>query len=104
MRLLVWFVLAGETITLTPSSHKPFAVLPDLMACILLPNSDVYAVMETAKGARKAALTKDPDAVFTACDTLNEACFTWHEAYRSCPTCQEAPPKGQTESPLSEVQ
>ena len=47
----------------------------------------------------ETAPTKDPDAVFTACDPLNEACFTtWHEAYRSCSTCQEAPPKGQTES------
>jgi len=104
MRLLVLFVLAGAAVALTPSSYKPFAVLADLMAGILLPNSDVQAVMETAKGAQKVALTKDPDAVFTACDPLNEVCFTRHEAYRSCPTRQEDPPKGQIESPLSEVQ
>jgi hypothetical protein len=36
------------------------------MAGILLPNSDVQALVETAKGAQKAALTKDPDAVFMA--------------------------------------
>lgn len=54
--------------------------------------------MEAAKGTQKAALAKDPDALFTAYDPLNEACFTWREAYRSCPTCQEVPPRGQTES------
>ena len=50
-----------------------------------------------AKGANKAALTKNPDAVFTACEPLYQACFACYHACRFC-SCQEAPPKGQSES------
>ncbi len=52
----------------------------------------VQALVEAAKGARKAALAKDPEAVFLACEPLYQACFSCHQAYRFCPTCQEAPP------------
>jgi soluble cytochrome b562 len=49
----------------------------------------VQALVEAAKGAHKAALSKNVDAVFAACEPLYQACFTCHEAYRFCPTCQE---------------
>jgi cytochrome c556 len=52
----------------------------------------VAALVEAAKGAHKAALTKNADAVFDACEPLYQACFTCHQAYRFCPTCQEAEP------------
>ena len=52
----------------------------------------VQALVEAAKGAHKAALAKDPEAVFVACEPLYQACFSCHQAYRFCPTCQEAPP------------
>jgi hypothetical protein len=51
----------------------------------------VQALVAAAKGAHKAALQKDPDAVFVACEPLYQACYGCHEAYRFCPTCQEAP-------------
>lgn len=49
----------------------------------------VRALVEAAKGAHKAALEKDADAVFAACEPLYQACYSCHEAYRFCPTCQE---------------
>jgi hypothetical protein len=52
----------------------------------------VQALVEAAKGAHKAALAKDPEAVFVACEPLYQACFSCHQAYRFCPTCHEAPP------------
>jgi len=52
----------------------------------------VQALVDAAKGAHKAALAKDPEAVFVACEPLYQACFTCHNAYRFCPTCQEATP------------
>ena len=52
----------------------------------------VQVLVEAAKGAHKAALAKDPEAVFVACEPLYQACFSCHQAYRFCPTCQEAPP------------
>ena len=52
----------------------------------------VQALVDAAKGAHKAALTKDPDKVFEACEPLYQACYSCHQAYRFCPTCQEAPP------------
>jgi hypothetical protein len=57
----------------------------------------VQALVEAAKGAHKAALTKNADAVFEACEPLYQACYTCHEAYRFCPTCQEAPPSAKGE-------
>jgi hypothetical protein len=53
----------------------------------------VRALVEAAKGAHNAALTKDADAVFAACEPLYQACYSCHQAYRFCPTCQE--PAGQ---------
>jgi hypothetical protein len=50
----------------------------------------VRALVEAAKGAHRAALKKNADAVFDACEPLYQACFHCHEAYRFCPTCQEA--------------
>ncbi len=50
----------------------------------------VEALVEAAKGAHRAALKKDADAVFNACEPLYQACYGCHEAYRFCPTCQEA--------------
>jgi Cytochrome C' len=50
----------------------------------------VAALVEAAKGAHKAALKKDADAVFAACEPLYQACFGCHQAYRFCPSCQEA--------------
>jgi hypothetical protein len=50
----------------------------------------VQALVEAAKGARKAALKKDADAVFAACEPLYQACLGCHQAYRFCPSCQEA--------------
>jgi hypothetical protein len=52
--------------------------------------SHVLALVEAAKGAHKAALKKDADAVFVACEPLYQACYSCHQAYRFCPTCQEA--------------
>lgn len=52
----------------------------------------VQALVEAAKGAHRAALKKDADAVFIACEPLYQACFGCHQAYRFCPTCQEAEP------------
>jgi len=52
----------------------------------------VAALVEAAKGAHKAALTKDPEAVFNACEPLYQACYSCHQAYRFSPTCQEAEP------------
>jgi hypothetical protein len=52
----------------------------------------VQALVEAAKGAHKAALAKNADAVFAASEPLYQACFTCHQAYRFCPTCQEAEP------------
>jgi hypothetical protein len=52
----------------------------------------VQALVEAAKGAHQAALKKDADAVFIACEPLYQACFGCHQAYRFCPTCQEAEP------------
>jgi hypothetical protein len=52
----------------------------------------VQALVEAAKGAHQAALKKDADAVFAACEPLYQACFGCHQAYRFCPTCQEAEP------------
>jgi hypothetical protein len=49
----------------------------------------VRALVEAAKGAHKAALMKDADAVFAACEPLYQACYSCHQAYRFCPTCQE---------------
>jgi hypothetical protein len=49
----------------------------------------VQALVEAAKGAHKAALKKDADAVFVACEPLYQACYSCHQAYRFCPTCQE---------------
>ena len=54
--------------------------------------SHVQALVEAAKGAHQAALKKDADAVFIACEPLYQACFGCHQAYRFCPTCQEAEP------------
>lgn len=54
----------------------------------------VQMLVDAAKGAYKAAQTKDPDVVFAACEPLYQACFTCHETYRFCPTCPEAPPPG----------
>jgi hypothetical protein len=48
--------------------------------------------VEAAQGAHKAALKKNVDAVFAACEPLYQACVGRHEAYRFCPTCQEAEP------------
>ena len=53
----------------------------------------VQALVDAAKGVHKAALKKNADEVFDACEPLYQACFTCHEAYRFCPTCQEAPPR-----------
>ena len=50
----------------------------------------VQALVEAAKDARKAALQKDADAVFVACEPLYQACYSCHQAYRFCSTCQEA--------------
>ena len=50
----------------------------------------VQALVEAAKAAHKAALKKDADAVFVACEPLYQACYGCHQAYRFCPTCQEA--------------
>ncbi len=50
----------------------------------------VQALVEAAKGAHKAALKKDADAVFIACEPLYQACYSCHQAYRFCPSCQEA--------------
>ncbi len=50
----------------------------------------VQTLVEAAKGAHRAALKKDADAVFVACEPLYQACFGCHAAYRFCPTCQEA--------------
>jgi hypothetical protein len=52
----------------------------------------VRALVQAAKGAHQAALKKDADAVFIACEPLYQACFGCHAAYRFCPTCQEAEP------------
>jgi hypothetical protein len=52
----------------------------------------VQALVEAAKDAYKAALKKDADAVFIACEPLYQACFGCHQAYRFCPSCQEAEP------------
>ena len=148
MRFLLVFLLASAAVAQAPASYKPYAALADLMAGILLPNSDaifnvtrkapttdegwiaiqtsaavlaesgnllllkgrrkengepvpqtaewrrhVQALVEAAKGVHKAALAKDADAIFEACEPLYQACFTCHETYRFCATCQEAPPK-----------
>ena len=50
----------------------------------------VQAMVEGAKGAYKAAKSKDPEAVFMACEPLYQACYRCHETYRFCPTCPEA--------------
>jgi hypothetical protein len=52
----------------------------------------VQALVDSAKGAHKAAQSKDPEAVFVACEPLYQACFGCHQAYRFCPTCPEAAP------------
>jgi len=51
MRFLVLFLLAGAAVAQAPSSNKPFTVLADLMAGILLPNSD--AVFNVTRHAFK---------------------------------------------------
>ena len=53
----------------------------------------VQALEEAARGAYAAALTKDAERVFDACEPLYQACFTCHETYRFCATCPEAPPR-----------
>jgi hypothetical protein len=53
----------------------------------------VQALVEAAKGAHEAALKKNVDAVFAACEPLYQACYSCHEAYRFCPTCPEASPQ-----------
>jgi len=40
MRLLVLFLIVGADVAQAPSFYKPFTVLPDLTAGILLPHSD----------------------------------------------------------------
>jgi len=50
----------------------------------------VRALVEAAKGAHKAALKKDAEAVFAACELLYQACYSCHQAYRFCPSCPEA--------------
>jgi cytochrome c556 len=52
----------------------------------------VAALVQAAKGAHKAALSKNEEAVFNACEPLYQACYSCHQAYRFCPTCQEAAP------------
>ena len=50
-RLLVLFFLAGAAVAQAPSFYKPFAVLPDLTAGILLPHSD--AIFHVTRQAPK---------------------------------------------------
>jgi hypothetical protein len=67
MRLLIFLFFAGAAVAQAPSSYKPFGTLADLMAGILLPNSEtIFNVTRQAPKTDKEWTNVQTSAVVLA--------------------------------------